>query len=123
MRYALLYYEAPAAMARRRDPATVESYWASWMDYMTIINERGIMQSGAGLEPPETRTVLRSGESGRIVEDGPFAEAREELGGFVIVEVPDIDAALEIAGMAPCAKPGAGHVEIRPVLPSGGRRA
>ncbi len=114
MRYALLYYETPQEIAKRQDPAAVEAYWAGWTAYMGMIAGLGVMQGGAGLEPPPTGTIVRSGPSGRVVQDGPFAEAREELGGFVIVDVPDLDAALAIAEQAPCAK--AGHVEVRPCL-------
>ena len=119
MRYALLYYEKPEEVAKRHDPSAVEAYWAGWTAYMGMIAERGIMQGGAGLEPPPTATRVTSGPGGRTVQDGPFAEAREELGGFVIIDVPDLDAALEIAAHAPCAS--AGHVEVRPCLPSPNR--
>lgn len=115
MRYALLYYETAAEMGKRHDPATVEAYWGAWTAYMQMIAERGIMQGGAGLEPPSTGTVVSNGPGGRVVQDGPFAEAREELGGFIMIEVPDLDAALAIAEAAPCVN--AGHVEVRPCLP------
>jgi len=73
------------------------------------------MVSGNVLQPPETGTVLRVEQGTRHVADGPFADTKEALGGYVVIEVPDLDAALEWAARAPCAV--AGSVDIRPVLP------
>ncbi|MEM8551248.1 MAG: YciI family protein [Pseudomonadota bacterium] len=113
MQYALLYFETPSEYARRNGP-DADTYWAAWTNYMAMMREKGIVQGGNALQPAETRTLVRASETGRVVEDGPFAEAREELGGFVIIDVADLDEALAMAEAAPCAK--AGHVEVRPVL-------
>jgi len=75
--------------------------------------ERGVLQGGAELQPARTATTV-SWEGGRpILTDGPYLEAKETIGGFGVVEVPDLDAAIEIAR----AWPARGHrVEIRPVV-------
>ncbi|MEM7694736.1 MAG: YciI family protein [Pseudomonadota bacterium] len=114
MQYALLYFETPTEYARRTGPDQ-DAYWGAWTTYMGMMHEKGVSQGGQALHPGQS-TVVRSAGADRIIEDGPFAEAREELGGFVIVDVPDLDAALTYAQAAPCAAPGAGHVEVHPVL-------
>jgi hypothetical protein len=75
--------------------------------------ERGVLQGGAELEPARTATTV-SWEGGRpVLTDGPFMEAKETIAGFALVEVPDLDAALEIARTWPAR----GHkVEIRPIV-------
>lgn len=115
MQYALFYFEAPAEMAKRSDPAAADGYWAAWMGYMAMMREKGVIESGNALEPRAHGTTVRGGPDGRVIEDGAFADSREEFGGYVIVSVPDIDAAIELAGHAPCAASGAGHVAVVPV--------
>ena len=67
---------------------------------------------GGGLEPPDIATVVRTAGGDTVTTDGPFAESKEQLGGFWIIEAPDLDAALEWAakGSAACMEP----VEVRP---------
>lgn len=111
MQYAILYHETPGEVGKRgTDEAP--GYWAAWTEYMDMIRASGALVGGNALEPPNTATIVRAG----TVQDGPFPETREELGGFVIVEAAHLDAAIKIAEGAPCAKPGRGHVEVRPVL-------
>ena len=114
MQYVLLYFENPSEIARRGDPAEAPGYWAGWGAYIRMLAESGTQRGGAGLEPSATGTSVSVGAGGRVIADGPFPEPREELGGFVILDVPDLDAAIRFAEAAPCA--GAGRVEIRPVL-------
>lgn len=73
----------------------------------------GVMVGGNAPMPPAT-TLRRVGAS-RHVEHGPFADTKEKLGGYVVIEVPDLDAALDWAAQAPCA--AAGPVEVRPAMP------
>lgn len=113
MQYALLYHETEAELSRR-DTLDAPAYWGAWTAYMGAMAAAGVMQGGQGLMPPSTATTLRTSGGQWQVEDGPFADTKERLGGFVIIEVPDLDAALEWAARAPCAS--AGSVEIRPVM-------
>ena len=76
------------------------------------IAQAGIFVSGAGLMPPDTATTVRLNGHGVQVEDGPFADSKEQLGGFFVIDVPDLDAALEWARK----RPPSGSTEIRPVL-------
>jgi hypothetical protein len=115
MHYALLFNETKAERAKRDDPAGAGAYWGAWSAYIDSIAQSGVMISGNGLQPPEVSTTLRVENGTRHVVDGPFADTKEALGGFVVIDVPDLSAALEWASRAPCAS--AGSVEIRPVLP------
>jgi hypothetical protein len=113
MQYALIYHETATELARRDSDAS--AYWGAWDAYMGAMGAAGIMRGGAGLMPPSAATTLRVVSSDWQVEDGPFADTREQLGGFVVIEVDDLDAALAWAARAPCAS--AGSVEVRPTLP------
>jgi hypothetical protein len=118
MQYALLYNETPAEMTRG-ETAEAPAYWGAWNAYMGAMAAAGIMRGGNALMPPATATTLRIAEGKWQVEDGPFADTKEQLGGFVIIEVADLDAALEWAARAPCAS--AGSVEVRPVMAAPGQ--
>jgi hypothetical protein len=78
------------------------------------LQARGHFLATGPLQPVATATNVRIREGRRLITDGPFAEAREPLGGFFLVDVQDLDAAIEIAGRIPGARKGS--VEIRPVL-------
>ena len=84
------------------------------MAYVDAIHKAGIWVSGGGLQPPVTGTSLRLRGDKRQVQDGPFADTKEQLGGFLVIEVPDLDTALSWAARAPCASTGG--VEVRPLL-------
>ena len=115
MQYMLLFNEKADELGKRADPEQANAYWGGWSAYMGAIAQSGAMISGNGLQPPETGTTLRIEHGTRHVADGPFADTKEMLGGYVILDVADLDAALEWAARAPCAS--AGSVEVRPVLP------
>jgi hypothetical protein len=117
MEYVLLFAETPAERGRRDTP-DAPAYWGAWTAYMAALQEAGVMRGGAGLLPPEAGATLRLRGAERLVQAGPFADSQEQLGGYVLLDAPDLDVALEWAARAPCA--GAGAVEIRPILPAGG---
>jgi hypothetical protein len=114
MHYMLLFNETPAEQGKRSSPSEAETYWGGWTAYMGAIAQSGAMVSGNGLQPPEASTTIRVDNGKRHIVDGPFADTKEILGGYVILDVADLDAALEWASRAPCV--AAGSVEIRPVL-------
>ena len=114
MQYTILCYETPADFARRDNPAEAGAYWAGWSAYGATLAQAGVFVSGAGLLPPATATTVRTRATGRTVQDGPFAEVKEHLGGFFIIEVPDLDAALDWAAKAPSS--ASASTEVRPVL-------
>jgi len=78
------------------------------------INSRGQYLDAAPLQPPSTATCVRVREGKRIVTDGPFAETREQLGGYFLIDAEDLDEAIGIAARIPAARKGT--VEIRPIV-------
>ncbi|MCW3820206.1 YciI family protein [Micromonospora sp. DR5-3] len=91
-----------------------------WMAYDKQMRDAGIFVSGESLADLVTATAVRVGPDGRqIVTDGPFAESREVLGGFYVIDVPDLDVALDWAARCPGAR-GGGSVVVRPVADFGG---
>jgi hypothetical protein len=89
-----------------------------WMAYDAQVKDAGILVSGESLADLVTATSVRVGpDGGRTVTDGPFAETREVLGGFYVIDVPDLDAALDWAARCPGARDGS--VVVRPVADFG----
>ncbi len=115
MHYVILANESDEDYSARTDPDRSDAYWASWASYVAAVHESGIFVAGAGLQPPSTATTVRTRGGSTDVQDGPFADVKEHLGGVFVIEVPDLDAALEWAARCPSA--GTGSVEVRPVLP------
>ncbi len=115
MQYMLIFSDPMSEFDKRNDPALAPEYWGAWTAYIGALAGAGVIVSGNGLEPPHTGTQVRVRDGVRHVQDGPFADTHEHLGGYFIVEVPSLEAALEWAARAPCAAHG--HTEVRPVLP------
>ncbi|MEU4195628.1 YciI family protein [Kribbella sp. NPDC026611] len=82
-----------------------------WTEEM---EERGVVLGGQGLRPASEATTVRVRDNELLLTDGPFAETKEQMGGFVLIECADLDEAIEIAAKHPAA--GYGTIEIRPVL-------
>ena len=119
MQFALLIFESPEAFkARNADESN--SYLGAWRAYYKALVEAGIYVGGNPLQSPDTGTTVRLQDGKRHVQDGPFADTKEQLGGFTILELPSLDAALEWAARCPAASIGA--VEVRPVSPEYKRR-
>ncbi len=114
MHYALLYYLSPDEFATRDDPEKGKAFWASFLPYLQAIKDSGIFVSGAGLQAPGTATTLRIGQAQRLVQDGPVADTKEQLGGLIVIDVPNLDTAMEWARRYPGGAGGA--VEVRPSL-------
>lgn len=114
MQYMILCTEAAPDFAKRTDPELSGPYWASWSAYGQALAQAGIFVSGAGLLPPDMATTVRVHDGKRHVQDGPYADAKEQLGGFFIIEVPDLDTALAWAAKSPSA--AYASAEVRPVL-------
>ena len=115
MQYMLMFRESETEFALRTDPEKSGAYWGAWMDYIQTMQEAGIIESGAGLQPPETATTVRVRDGRRQLHDGPYPESKEFLGGYFLINVPDLDAAIDWAAKSPAAVYGS--TEIRPVLP------
>ncbi len=118
MEYMLLFLESKEDFAARSEDPKTSPYWGAWMAYGKAMAEAGVTKGiGNALQPPDTATVVRLKDGKRLVQDGPFASAKEQLGGYMIIEVPGLDQALEWAARCPAAVRGA--VEVRPVLDIG----
>ena len=114
MEYMMLIHEGENERAARNDPQRVEAYWGSWTAYVQALARSGVMKSGNDLQPPDTATTVRLRDGKRHVQDGPYADSKEQLGGYFILDVPDLDVALDWAARCPAAPDGS--VEIRPVM-------
>jgi hypothetical protein len=112
MKYVMLIFETPQNLESRKD-AERDPYVAAWRAYYNAIVAAGVYVGGAPLKDLATATTVRLREGRRHVQDGPFAEGKEELGGFILLDAPSLDAALEWAARCPAAASGA--VEVRPV--------
>jgi hypothetical protein len=112
MQFALLIYESAEAFATRNNDGT-DAYTAAWRPYYKALLEAGIYVGGEPLQVPETGTTVRIKEGKRHVQDGPHADTKEQLGGFMILELPSLDAALDWAARCPAAS--CGVVEVRPL--------
>jgi len=113
MQYMMLIYGAPD-----KEPAYGSPEFAAMMKGFFDLNEKmksdGVLRGGEGLQGVESATSLRV-RGGKVeTMDGPFAETREHLGGYYIVDVPDLDAALRYAALVPSAEWGT--IEVRPLM-------
>ncbi len=113
MKYMLLIYNDPA-----REPVYGTLEFQAMMGGFFALNERmkadGVLRGGEGLKGIETATSLRI-KGGKVeTMDGPFAETKEHLGGYYIIEVDDLDAALKYAALVPSAT--FGTIEVRPLM-------
>lgn len=115
MQFALLIYESPEAFSAR-DKNGSDAYTGAWRAYYKSMVEAGVYVGGDPLQVPDTATTVTVKDGKRGVQDGPFADTKEQLGGFTILELPSLDAALEWAARCPAASYGA--VEVRPLAPA-----
>ena len=119
MQFAMLIYESPKAFATRKNDDN-DPYLGAWRAYYKVLVEAGIYVGGNALEVPETGTTVRLSEGERRVQDGPYADTKEQLAGFIVLELPSLDAAVNWAARCPAASAGA--VEVRPLAPESKRR-
>src|ERR1700751_2909666 len=111
MKYMLMmYFEENGALTQeQREHCYVES-----TAFAQKLHESGKFLGAAPLQPTSTATSLRYQDGKRIVTDGPFAETREQLGGFFLIDAKDLDEAITVAARIPMARKGT--VEVRPVI-------
>jgi len=119
MQFALLIYESPEAFATRKNDGS-DTYTGAWRAYYKALVEAGIYVGGDPLEVPETATTVRIKDARRHVQDGPYADTKEQLGGFIVLELASLDAALDWAARCPTASVAA--VEVRPLAPEAKQR-
>lgn len=115
MQFMILFHEPASEFAKRNDPVEAPVYWGAWNAYIGAMGQAGIVVSGNGLQPPESATQVRVRNGQRQIQDGPYADSKEHLGGYFIIEVPGLDEALAWAARSPNVT--VGSTEVRPVLP------
>jgi hypothetical protein len=110
-RYVFLMYDAEDFYDTADEQAILDEMRLH-EEFMAAVREAGAsVLGGEALQPSSTASTVRRGDGGALVTDGPFADTKEALGGFYVIEAPDLDVALRLAKVCP-----AGHVEVRPVL-------
>ena len=117
MKYMLLIHQG--ASSTPRDPeawATLseEEQKGVYADYQAINQTPGVTP-GLGLDAPETATTVRVQDGKTLTTDGPFVEIKEAIGGYLVYEADDLDAAIDVASRIPAARMG-GAVEVRPLM-------
>jgi|SRR5262245_6000284 len=112
MQYVVVIYERPEDIAARGIGRN-HPYIAAWRAYHKALLGAGVYVGGAPLQDVAMATTVRVEDGRPRVQDGPFAEAKEQLGGFMILDLPSLDAALEWAARCPAAAGGA--IEVRPL--------
>jgi hypothetical protein len=112
MRYALLICSDEAAMAAM-SPEEAAASTAKYMQFGEEMTARGVLGGGERLRPTTDATTVRVEDGEVVVSDGPFAETKEQIGGFYLVDCKDLDEAIEVAAKIPAAR--AGCIEVRPI--------
>ena len=114
MKYLLLIYENEASWAGVSE-AEQGKIFGEYMQYTNDIKKKGNYIGGEALQPVSTATTVKVKDGKTLTTDGPFAETREQLGGFYLVEAKDLDEAIALAARIPAAPTGS--IEVRPIMP------
>ena len=113
MQYILLIYGDMSAFPEMSEEDQ-NANMKEWYDYSGWLRDKGWMRAGDALQDVDHATSVRVQGGDRLVTDGPFAETKETLGGYYLIDVADLDEAIEAAGRCPGARYGT--VEVRPVM-------
>ena len=116
MKYMLLIHQGttPTPPSEEWEALSEDEKGAVYAAYQAI-NETPGVTSGLQLAPPETATTVRVADGATLTTDGPFVEIKEAIGGYLLFEADDLDAAIELASRIPAARMG-GAIEVRPVV-------
>ena len=115
MKYMLLIHQGTTPTPQTDDWASLsEAEQGAVFAAYKALNETPGVTPGLGLQPPETATTVRVQDGRTLTTDGPFAEIKEAIGGYLFFEADDLDAAIEVAAGIPAAGMG-GAVEVRPI--------
>lgn len=120
MRYVCLIYDAESQLDSMPKEES-EAFMAEYFAFTDDIRRTGSYVAGEALQPVATATTLRKRNGKLSTTDGPFAETREQLGGFYLIEARDLNEALQIAARIPSVRTGT--VEVRPVVDFGDMEA
>jgi hypothetical protein len=117
MKYMLLIHQGttPTPGSDEWESRSEDEQKAVYADYKAINETPGVSPSGIQMQPPETATTVRVQDGKTLTTDGPFVEIKEALGGSLLFEADDLDAAIELASRIPAARMG-GAIEVRPLV-------
>jgi hypothetical protein len=115
MKYLLILASDPSLPSPEPGDDDFDAYMAAWSEYTQALVDAGAHHGSEALQPADTATTVRHGDGGTTVVDGPFAELKEHLGGYYLIDVDTLDDAIEWARRVPI---GTGAVEVRPVFPT-----
>jgi hypothetical protein len=113
MKYLLLIY-TPESVEATMPKEEADAYMGAYYAFTKETRDRGLFVGGEALQPTTTATTVRLRDGQRVVTDGPFAETKEQLGGYYLLDCKDLDEAIEMAGKIPGAAHGS--IEIRPIM-------
>jgi hypothetical protein len=111
MRYTLLLHY-PERTAEELGPEALAQGMRAFQEYAKALDDAGVLSSAEVLQQSGATTTVSLATGELVVQDGPFADTKEQLGGTFVIDVPDLDAAIDWASRAPSASWG--HVEVRP---------
>ena len=114
MQYLLLIYRSEAELAKMSE-AEIPVMSKDYADFTQGIIKSGHFRAGDALQPTTAATTVRVRAGKTVTTDGPFAETKEQLGGYYLVEAKDLDEAIKIAAKIPNARDGS--IEVRPIRP------
>ena len=116
MKYVLLVY-SEEQLAAQMPPEAMQAFMGEYATYTQAIQAAGVRRAGEALQPTSTATTVRIKQGKALTTHGPFAETKEQLGGFYLIECANLDEAIEWAVKCPDARYGS--IEVRPVMEYG----
>lgn len=114
MEFLLAFNQPTEVYELHADPVRGPQALQAWKHYMDAVAAAGVMRGGQRLAPPSTATTVRIRDGQRQVQDGPYADTRELLGGYIVIDVPSLDDALQWAARSPSTLTGS--TEVRPLM-------
>ena len=116
MQYMLLIYDDETQWSKMSEEEQ-QGNFGKWMEFTQGIVKSGHFRAGDALQPTSTATTVTMRDGKVLTTDGPFAETKEQLGGYYLIEAKDLDEAVKIAARIPSVPLG-GKIEVRPVMPT-----
>ena len=114
MKYILLIHDDEAAWGAMSEEERNQLF-KEYMEFGNELQQRGALRAGDQLQPTSTATTVRVKDGKTLTTDGPFAETKEQLGGYYVIECENLDQAVEAAAMVPSTRVG-GVIEVRPLV-------
>ena len=114
MKYMFLINLPAEGFSYQPSPEEGRKMMTAYDEYNKMLDSKGARIAGEALHPPATATTVRVRDGKTVTTDGPFAETKEQLGGYYVIDVPDLDAALSWAARCPGAANGT--IEVRPIF-------